>query len=110
MTTTLTIREPKSSNSPVLNSGLLQSSDEVRKYSLDLSDFTSPSSPVVTATNLTSTFDATSSVVTGAGAIVGTNLEFTISNLEAINRYKIDMKFTDGTETFEPYLIIDCNL
>jgi hypothetical protein len=110
MATTLNIKDPKKSNLPVLQSGLLQSSDEVREYSLDLSDYTSPSTPVVTATNTTTTFDATSTVVTVAGSINGTNLDFTIANLRPINRYRIDIKFTVGSETFEPYLIVNCNL
>jgi len=109
MSTILNIRDPKSSNLPVMQSNLIQSSDETRVYSLDLSDFTSPTTPVVTAKNMSTEQVATSSVVTVGGAIVGTDLTFTISNLQAINRYKIDMKFTSTTEIIEPYLILDCN-
>ena len=109
MTTNLTLKEPLFSNLPVLQSGLLQSSDEVRNYSLDISDYTSPNTPVVTATNLTTEFEATSAVVTTGGVIVSTALTFTISNLETISRYKIDIKFSATEGTFEPYLIIDCN-
>jgi hypothetical protein len=96
----------------VLERNLRQGEDERIAWAIDTTPWGSaPASVVVVVKNLTTVLDVTGSTTTGTASVVGNVITLpTLHSLVAGNRYRIEVRFVSGANTFETWFEIQAEI
>lgn len=99
-------------NRQVLERGLRQGEDERIAYSIDTTAWGgAPSSVVVVVKNLTTGTDVTGSTTTGTASVVGNVITLpTLHTLTAGNKYRVEVRFLSGANTFETWFEVQAEI
>ena len=110
MSVALTLRPVSDSSLDVKESPVSQSPDEQIIYALTTTNIgSSPTSPAVTATNITTGKTVTAQVLSGSASVSSDVITLpTVQNLAANNLYRIDIQFTISSVIYERHLKIFC--
>ena len=90
-----------------------QGADEEIIYSLTTTNWgSSPTSPAVVAKDVSDDYtDVSSTVLSGSPSVSGDVITLpTVKSLTAGHIYRIEIKFTSGSNIFECYFLIDAEL
>jgi len=94
----------------VVEGRLYQGTDEIISYSLTTTPWGSaPAGVAVKGYSVVgSTYtDVSATIISGAPVVVGDVISFVVKSLTLNGEYRVEVKFTAGGSTFEPYVEIE---